>query len=380
MIVRRFELVSLDHLPANAGASSAEVSAMRLAALNQIAELRTSPFGKGVVTCTDVAAPAEPDQGDVVWALSRGGDASLGYLILEGMTALRIVAATLGVPASPAQRPLGTAERGIVTAAIATAFRSVRADLTVHLGHQPWAGRGRTRLFITANFQGLREHIRLDVFPHWWPPSDHRAWLSRATAVGLEFPFVLELARTTVTAADWSQARPGDALLFDGEAAATATGERPGQLTCGAFACPVMIAQDSKTASKTARMIAEFQPNRSPRSHHRLAEPKVGEPMSMPNESPDAALTMLASAPIEVVAELGRLLLRADEVTELRPGSVLHLGPLRPNSVALRVGDRTWAEGELVDVDGQLGVRLTSLTAPLPLNREIHPADADTLR
>lgn len=376
MMVRPFELLSLDHLPANAGASSAAVNAMRLAALNQVAELRTSPFGKGVVTCTDVAVPVEPDQGDVVWALSRGGDASLGYLILEGTTALRIVAATLGVPASPVQRPLGTAERGIVTAAIATAFRSLRADVTVHLGNQPWAGRGRTRLFITANFQGLREGIRLDVFPHWWPAADHRAWLSRATAGGLEFPFVLELARTTVTAADWSQARPGDALLFDGEAAATATGERPGQLTCGAFACPVMIAPDSKTA----RMVAAFQPNRSLKSHHRLAEPKVDEPMSMPNESPDAALTMLASAPIEVVAELGRMLLRADEVTELRPGSVLNLGPLRPNSVALRVGDRTWAEGELVDVDGQLGVRLTSLTAPLPLDRNIHPADADTLR
>ena len=88
---------------------------------------------------------------------------------------------------------------------------------------------------------------------------------------------------------------------------------------------------------------------------------------------------VLASAPIEIVAELGRAVLRADEVMTLGPGSVITFGPLAPALVELRVGDQRWATGELVNVEGQLGVRLLAVTtttdAPaVPL------AEADTLR
>ena len=71
------------------------------------------------------------------------------------------------------------------------------------------------------------------------------------------------------------------------------------------------------------------------------------------------AAAVLAAAHIEVIAELGRLVLRGEEVAGLGPGSVLVLGRAGASPVALRVGDEIWAEGELVDVDGELGVRVT---------------------
>lgn len=74
------------------------------------------------------------------------------------------------------------------------------------------------------------------------------------------------------------------------------------------------------------------------------------------------ATAVLAAAPVEVVAELGRVTLRGDEVAGLAPGSVLVFG--RAGAIALRVGDEIWAEGELVDVDGALGVRVTSVSRP----------------
>jgi flagellar motor switch/type III secretory pathway protein FliN len=46
-------------------------------------------------------------------------------------------------------------------------------------------------------------------------------------------------------------------------------------------------------------------------------------------------------------------------VLGLAPGAVLTLGGARSALVALRVGGETRAEGELVDVDGDLGVRVT---------------------
>jgi flagellar motor switch/type III secretory pathway protein FliN len=75
---------------------------------------------------------------------------------------------------------------------------------------------------------------------------------------------------------------------------------------------------------------------------------------------------VLAAAPIEIVAEVGRLSVRGDEILALARGGVLTFGGLQPSAIALRVGDEIWARGELVDVDGELGVRITELTAAHP--------------
>lgn len=74
----------------------------------------------------------------------------------------------------------------------------------------------------------------------------------------------------------------------------------------------------------------------------------------------------LLAAPIEVVAEIGRVAVSAEEVLALAPGTVLPIGWLRSDSVSLRIDDRIWARGELVDVDGQLGVRLTEIVDHTP--------------
>ena len=89
---------------------------------------------------------------------------------------------------------------------------------------------------------------------------------------------------------------------------------------------------------------------------------------------------VLASAPIEIVAELGRVSLRADEVVALDAGSILTFGALSPARIELRVGDQTWATGELVNVEGQLGVQLLSVARRPDLPRPPSPGEADTPR
>jgi flagellar motor switch/type III secretory pathway protein FliN len=78
-------------------------------------------------------------------------------------------------------------------------------------------------------------------------------------------------------------------------------------------------------------------------------------------ESPQPGAAVLAEAPVEVVAELGRISLRGDELLGLIRGSVLSIGPRRPEVVTLRVAGRPWATGELVTLDDQLGVRILEL-------------------
>ena len=90
-------------------------------------------------------------------------------------------------------------------------------------------------------------------------------------------------------------------------------------------------------------------------------DPRAGRPGE--SFGPEAA-AVLASAPVEIVAEIGRVPLRGDEVLGLTNGSVLPLGPRRRDLVTLRVGGRIWARGELVHIEEELGVRITEVLRP----------------
>jgi type III secretion system YscQ/HrcQ family protein len=182
--------------------------------------------------------------------------------------------------------------------------------------------------------------------------------------------FQVVIARTELTVSDWAAAEAGDAVLFEGTAFPDPAQPLPVQLTCGSHHAEAFLFADGSVS-----IAAAFQNHASAAvSPFRPVVPTSGREY-MPTSAEDPASpteALLAAAPIEVVAELGRLTLPAAEVLTLGPGSVLPLGWLRPESVDLRIGDRTWARGELVDLDGQLAVRLTSV--PVPSALETHPA------
>jgi type III secretion protein Q len=59
--------------------------------------------------------------------------------------------------------------------------------------------------------------------------------------------------------------------------------------------------------------------------------------------------------------ELARVELTVAQLASLRAGEVLTTGTMVGTQVALRAGDRVVARGELVDVEGELGVRILEL-------------------
>jgi type III secretion system YscQ/HrcQ family protein len=74
-----------------------------------------------------------------------------------------------------------------------------------------------------------------------------------------------------------------------------------------------------------------------------------------------AADQLLRELPVEVVCELGRVTMSGKELLELRPGAVIPAGRPLAGPVDLTVGGRVVARGELVDVEGEIGVRITQM-------------------
>jgi len=70
---------------------------------------------------------------------------------------------------------------------------------------------------------------------------------------------------------------------------------------------------------------------------------------------------LAAELPVELALELGRLELKAAEALALAPGAVLTLPRAVGGLIDVVAGGRVIARGELVDVEGAIGVRVTEL-------------------
>lgn len=74
-----------------------------------------------------------------------------------------------------------------------------------------------------------------------------------------------------------------------------------------------------------------------------------------------AVLAMLHDLEMPVAIELGRTLMSVQEILGLGRGSVIQLDRLAGEPIDIFVGDRRFAEGEVVIVGEQFGIRITSI-------------------
>lgn len=76
--------------------------------------------------------------------------------------------------------------------------------------------------------------------------------------------------------------------------------------------------------------------------------------------APEAA-GLLDDITVAMVVELGRVMVSAADVVQLRPGQVIELTRAPGEPVDLVVDGKRIGKGELVEIDGELGVRILSL-------------------
>jgi flagellar motor switch/type III secretory pathway protein FliN len=81
-------------------------------------------------------------------------------------------------------------------------------------------------------------------------------------------------------------------------------------------------------------------------------------------------LQATADAPVEVSVEIARFELKLEQLASIAPGEVIVSGVRIGERAVLRAGKHVIALGELVDVDGEIGVRvLERLEARSPATR-----------
>ncbi|WP_338867505.1 type III secretion system cytoplasmic ring protein SctQ [Myxococcus stipitatus] len=84
-----------------------------------------------------------------------------------------------------------------------------------------------------------------------------------------------------------------------------------------------------------------------------------GAPLDDVNK-PDGS-DLLGDVPLQIAVELARIPVTAEQVVGMRAGEVIELGRGPGEPVELSINGKVVARGELVEMEGQLGVRVTNL-------------------
>jgi type III secretion system YscQ/HrcQ family protein len=253
-------------------------------------------------------------------------------LALQAPLAVDLVARLLGVPEPAAPRRLSPSERGLLL------YLMLRVAATAHgwkveaIAQEPTEepeASAVAELEVTLD-RGARHHARLvvDETALLCLPSAPARWdrASRLSAIVVDAPLVVGSA--ALSAADARGLSRGDVVVLD---------PIPGgaELRVGGGGFRVAV------GSGSSRIAKGYEPR--------------GERMD------DTKNDLLQSLPVDLVAEIGRLRLTGKELLDLEPGAVLPLGRPTSGPVDLTCAGRVVARGELVDVDGETGVRLTEI-------------------
>jgi type III secretion system YscQ/HrcQ family protein len=181
-----------------------------------------------------------------------------------------------------------------------------------------------------------------------------RPSLSALGDLVLEVPLVV--AVSLATRAELRQLLPGSAFVPGEQAWVDATGRGRGVLIAATQerGVRVELPQDGRLVLREETV--ELRPDgAAPRDTMSEAD-DVNQTLT------DAAL----EAPVVVRVELGTVSMTASDWAGLRPGDVIETGRRVAEPVLLRVAGRVVARGELVDVDGEVGVRVRELFGSKP--------------
>lgn len=170
----------------------------------------------------------------------------------------------------------------------------------------------------------LQERLRL------WPSDANEDWEHYQTALRLE------VSRTQLTIQDINQLQPADIILLD-ETRFQQQGMIRVCLDSGAC-CEAVFTSPQKNA---LTITTEWN--------------------NMADNEPRQALNQIDQVPVLLSFDLGQKTLAFNEVKQLRPGYILELSGMLPEVVQIRSQNRLIGTGELVDIDGRIGVRILNL-------------------
>jgi len=180
----------------------------------------------------------------------------------------------------------------------------------------------------------------------------------RAPAAGLAddtLPLTLraEIGACRLTAGELATLEPGDVLLPD--VVHVAAGRVLWLSPDGQAGLHVQLPETAATDAAAA------PPSLTVLSPWTATMPAASDATATPETLAPATLD---AVPMRLSFDLGELTLTLAQLRALQPGQVLELGCPLAGAVRMRANGALIGDGELVDVDGQLGVAVRSLFAP----------------
>ncbi len=353
---RRITTLLKEGLPQVASAH-AEATRHLLALLARITmPLRLSVRELGVVDVSfgHVVDPTRPypfaDSDETFWIVGAGRD-DPARLTVPGELALRLTSAIVGLPDILLPRALGPVEKGILTSLVALALGKSGLGARLRADPPKTLTAGALTLVLRIGYRAGSGLVSLTLPATWLQDNTTRPITPSLTSAFTNLDLVLrmEAARTLLDAPAWADAGPGDVVVFDGVAPLLSPGLWTLSLSLGDKFALATLDPDGRL-----KLMDRFK------SRPERIRMTIPTPQSAASPS-DQATFVVAAAPVEVVAELGRIVLRADELLGLVQGAALSFGTRSLDGVLLRVGDRPWARGELVVIDDELGVRITAV-------------------
>lgn len=303
----------------------------------------------------------------------------MGYVILE---CLKTLAPNLDA-GLPRPRLEGTARS--VEAAIAL-FGEEPNVAIVQLKATLGAQAGFVRLFIPQSVVGMTNA------PGEGPERKARWQAQLVRGLGrlktVETQLRAEIGRAVISGKDLSGIRSGDVVLLDELTARPDKGEGGVvKLRIGRGARGRLVADLLEEDGRYKARITGFEPGEEARRAENDGVEQDGEAQradasaagSEPggtqdeeaasrdsggevseNEQGGEGADLLADIPLQIAVEIGRVAVTADQVVAMKPGQVIDLNKLPGEPVELSVNGKIVGRGELVDIEGHLGVKVLS--------------------
>lgn len=354
---------------ADAQATPAPLTAVRL----DEDEVRlTRMVGRGcscALVDTPVRFQVEPaqDRGDWTGALVLAGPAGRialqdGARLLQGLTGIHPgqAASQPWLAASLAGRLAGTPLAGFAVGAGADGSHCLRLSL-----------RSRTHLVSTLARASVPAWLDFLARSAWQPErAPAQPWL---TAAGQA---TVLLARHTLSAGALRSLAPGDVILPDNPLFRP---DGSGRMQLGGRAAGVRFMPPNSlelfdvehNVTTDDEQYAEAQENQDEQDEQDGQDGQDGQAAEAIFADIDAAPEQdaphdeeLDGLPVTLHFELGQVCLPLGELRTLGPGAVVLFEGGSPASVAIVTGGQTVGRGEIVEVAGQLGIRLTRWSAP----------------
>lgn len=256
---------------------------------------------------------------DVHAALAEVRLGGLSIVLAGASQPVRVLAQRLlGGPAElEAPRPLTIAEHAIWAVAIAAAIEDlgVEAEVWPLAEREPERAGDAIAVELVLDVDGAPMTVVAlcprDLELRVAPPREHPAWSIEVAVV---------LGACAIPRESLTRLAVRDVITVDGGLAL-----RIGEGTIGLSAAPGAV-------------------------EAKLATGYVARDMALPDQ-----------AHVELTVQLGTLRLTLRQLAELAPGAIVQLGRPLAGPFEVRAAGQLIGQGELVDVDGELGVRIVSL-------------------